>query len=553
MQYQNEEQNPQTIGDCQNGRKTMPSSLSMPTLRDAYTKFAPIFYSALGRLARGGFPVPPADAPDLIHDFFLQAWPGIEKRYRPERGALEVYVYGAFVQFARPRIVRLVRVQSHVSDRVLLEGLACKAPEPEGEIDLKALSPMLEEGIQALSVELRECLVLYCFEGRSERDLARERKVSRYSLRERLIEALGRVVVRFPSPKSFGSTEWAVARAVWYEERTIKGASLVLGITQHQASQAYKNCVRALSRVLKNLDKSKGTKKMNEEPGVLTILRDALLSGGNQAALETVRLRAREILESLDATDGSEILPEAEMRAVDGEWLGRVYEALGTGAMELVPPTEASSLEKLFAAQAEDARSVGRAFEGALYPSLPPEFRQFEEAFLELQPLPPEAYEEVLSRLDVQGFPHAEAIAKFGITPLIILRATDSVAMLTERIIDRDFLKEDQPILLSVGDAEQKPGYQHLSYGMVADEVHRATRSSPVFAKSLLRWCVGVAQYVPLLFDEFEATSQNRFGIELRYTGRSEKDLYRRWAREVVPPSEHASEVPSSQPTVMET
>src|SRR5882724_6541181 len=89
--------------------KTMERTI--PELGQAYGHLTPIFFGALGRLARQGFVVSPADSMDLIHDFFVDAWPALNDHFDPNKGSFDGYAYGAFVRFARPRIIRLQRWQ----------------------------------------------------------------------------------------------------------------------------------------------------------------------------------------------------------------------------------------------------------------------------------------------------------------------------------------------------------------------------------------------------------------------------------------------------------
>src|SRR4051794_27876736 len=93
-------------------KKQVMTEITDNSVAASYRTLQPLFYGALARLAAQGFAVPPADALDLIHDFFLEAWPGITARYDPAQGRKEPYVYRAFIRFARPRIIRLQRLQS---------------------------------------------------------------------------------------------------------------------------------------------------------------------------------------------------------------------------------------------------------------------------------------------------------------------------------------------------------------------------------------------------------------------------------------------------------
>jgi DNA-directed RNA polymerase specialized sigma24 family protein len=168
----------------------------IPQTEAAYLQFRRLLFGALGKLARQGFVVSPVDGVDLVQDFFAEAWSGISSRYGPHKGKLDTYVYQAFVRFARPRIVRLHRWQSYLVDTVEFVRAVEKqssAEEPsESEFDISAAREAL---LQLPSFErdvLYSCLLA---DTQSERKLAGQFSVSRYRLRETLIEALGRVAV----------------------------------------------------------------------------------------------------------------------------------------------------------------------------------------------------------------------------------------------------------------------------------------------------------------------------------------------------------------------
>src|SRR4051812_39949290 len=77
-----------------------------------YARYRRLLTAALARLARNGYAVPPDEGLDLIHDFFVEAWEGLIHRFDADKASFETYIYGAFIRFARPRIVRLNRLRS---------------------------------------------------------------------------------------------------------------------------------------------------------------------------------------------------------------------------------------------------------------------------------------------------------------------------------------------------------------------------------------------------------------------------------------------------------
>ncbi len=90
------------------------SNHSLSDAGPAYEKYKPLLFSALAHLARQGYVAPASDGLDLVHDFFLEAWTGLNKRYDPSKASFGTYVFGAFIRFARPRIVKGIRWQQNL-------------------------------------------------------------------------------------------------------------------------------------------------------------------------------------------------------------------------------------------------------------------------------------------------------------------------------------------------------------------------------------------------------------------------------------------------------
>ena len=46
---------------------------------------------------------------NALKDFYVEALPGLLERYDASRARFSTYLYGAFLRFARPRVVRSLR------------------------------------------------------------------------------------------------------------------------------------------------------------------------------------------------------------------------------------------------------------------------------------------------------------------------------------------------------------------------------------------------------------------------------------------------------------
>ena len=196
----------------------LPSGHAVPDLEAAYMTLRPAMYRALGRLARQGFIISPTDLQDMIHDFFVEAWPGLALRYNPALSSFEAYAYGAFVQFVRPKVIRLHRLQHDLTEPALLQSIP-GGDTPEAELSHDR--DLLLRAIKGLPDLLGQVLTSYCYAGESERALARKMQLSRYKLRELLIDALGRVVVALDRPEAIPESDWTVAKAVWLDQRSV--------------------------------------------------------------------------------------------------------------------------------------------------------------------------------------------------------------------------------------------------------------------------------------------------------------------------------------------
>src|SRR5438270_1228739 len=82
----------------------------------AFQEYERLLWRVLAQLARDGFIAPPDEGRDLIHDFYLEAWPGIRERFDPKRGAFQAYVFSAFYRFGRRRIIDLQNWRGRLVD-----------------------------------------------------------------------------------------------------------------------------------------------------------------------------------------------------------------------------------------------------------------------------------------------------------------------------------------------------------------------------------------------------------------------------------------------------
>src|SRR5437870_4631773 len=145
----------------------MDKTEAFPDMETGYTRYRALFFDALARLARQGFVVQPADALDLIHDFFADVWKGLAERYDSAYGSAASYTYGAFVRFARQRIIRLQRWGPRLRDMAYLADQAREqtVQSPLNSFVRNEEMESLQEALSELPLERRTVLLEYFASG----------------------------------------------------------------------------------------------------------------------------------------------------------------------------------------------------------------------------------------------------------------------------------------------------------------------------------------------------------------------------------------------------
>jgi len=204
-----------------------------------------MLFGALSRLARQGTTALPYESLDLIHSFFVDEWASVVRNYRPDRGALRVYLYSAFVRYARRVILRERRLRGELLDETALasylEQPHSGASDPETRLDVDAVNAIL----RALPEAERNVLTEY-LDGASERELADRYRVSRYRIRETLAATIVRVAMQLERPVFIGQREWEVTRSIIGGGRTVKQAADRLGVSEEWARSVHRDTLRSL-------------------------------------------------------------------------------------------------------------------------------------------------------------------------------------------------------------------------------------------------------------------------------------------------------------------
>ena len=259
--------------------------------------------------------------------------------------------------------------------------------------------------------------------------------------------------------------------------------------------------------------------------GPRELFKRTIFSPGNAELLSQLAQRAEEIMNSLDSPEAMDI-SEQEMRSLQPNWVARVYEALGTAGQEEEALEEALDIStEPGYAHVEAEYEVGKAYRLSLIPGLPPHLADLPRW---LSNLPEVDSDERIGLLDTPSAkgagPDSRHLARYGVTPLTVLDATNAVSRLLQRYLRTERLKE--PIILShhgVNDGEV------LNAEHLADEVSQVAVCREPTARVLLDWSIEIAHIKFLLFDTFVAETAGGESLRLIYKGEKQPDLHKRW------------------------
>jgi hypothetical protein len=518
------------------GQKAIVSA-DMRGLEPAYKQLRPVMLRALAALARNGFVVPATDALDLIHDFFIDEWLQVKANYDPRKGALEGYVYVAFVHYARPQIVRLKRSRNALVDPAWFADVESPGSMGREAIPVADLDKWCE-AMGRLAAPDRQFLLRFLHEERgSERSLARKLGVSRHAAREQLIRVLGEAVTNFGRPTGTGHQDWQVAQALWGEKRTVQETASLFRLTAEQVKRAHARNVRIMVNALRRFEVRSGGEmnNMSDENNVVRtamtpekLLYAVMTSPGDDKLLDQLRARAVEILEAIDLQDVA--LTQSAAEGLDESWVAKVYEALA-GSGPTLTPEDKSIAGALFNASASDVESIGTAFKETLLPDLPVQLMQFERWFESVPPVPVETIGALSVLPDVKAaFPVSSQLIVYGVTPSTIFYASEAIAATVDRLFRARFLSEKDGVVLSADKPLVVTIEGKSEEIAVNDEIARMAECELVVARALRRWLLHVAEYKAQLFGGFESEPVSQ-GVLLRRATKSFEgiSLYRRW------------------------
>jgi RNA polymerase sigma factor (sigma-70 family) len=219
---------------------------------EEYARYRPLLFRALVSLARRDYDIPADEGLELIHEFFLDAWPGLQQRYDPAKGAFSTYIFGAFLRFARPRIVSARSWHERFVgwDPIALDTLQAQSDQAETELDTQAVG----HALSSLSQADRTLLEQWLARGTSERRVARAMGLSRYKTRQGLVAALTRLAIAMGQQVGASGSDWRIASALWAEGRSVADTAATLGVTTTQVRHARRRVFDFLANALVTQD-----------------------------------------------------------------------------------------------------------------------------------------------------------------------------------------------------------------------------------------------------------------------------------------------------------
>lgn len=210
-----------------------------------FQEYQALLWRVFAVLARRGYAVRPDDARDVLHDFYLDAWPGALERFDRTKGSLEGYLTGAFYRFARRKCVENIRWHQTLVSAELLESWPSDHPGPAEVHEAAERRTRFDEALGRLDPAERQAVLAYLNEDVvGERAIARTLGVTRHEVRRRLASAVQRLAAHMQQRGGSHSLEHRPAGTPGAGSPAIKEAPE--GIGDKEEARMDKNQTQAL-------------------------------------------------------------------------------------------------------------------------------------------------------------------------------------------------------------------------------------------------------------------------------------------------------------------
>ena len=222
----------------------MPEGAAQQEFERVYDEYSPMLLSAVASLAKRGFDIHPAEGLELIHDFYLEALPGLTGRYDESKAKFSTYLYAAFLRFARPRLLRNMRWKRLF---VSFDDAIAHPSAPDHAEPSESLVEGVSRAIAALPHDLKTVIEGRARLGESERQVARRLAVSRYVVRQRMAEALGRIAIAIGEDEMIPGDLRPLAVRLWRDGESLMTVAAELGLSRQEAREHLHQLVQSLA------------------------------------------------------------------------------------------------------------------------------------------------------------------------------------------------------------------------------------------------------------------------------------------------------------------
>jgi RNA polymerase sigma factor (sigma-70 family) len=502
-----------------------------------FVHYQQLLWGVLSTLSRRGYFVPPDDARDVLHDFYVEAWRGVNDRFDPAKASFRTYVANSFYLFARRRLVQMNHWRRLVVDLEVDE--ATQRPsdeaEPEDRLELEQRLSSLESIVQKLPDFDQKLLCEYLTSDRaSERRIAEAHALTRYQTRKILASAVGRIALLLQQTDG-SSQEAKIATQLWLEGRSAKEAAHFLGlsidIVQKQRSRLASSFLASI-RTFNSRSVIAGAVMSNKTS---ERLKSILLS---DQGLDALAAEADHIRKHPDAIDDIDFTKsELDRLRQRPETLALLYQLLASDEDEASEPSEIELM--LQQAQSEEGQEIGEAFQ-LMVENLPSDLVRWEKWFDDIEV--DREYRQYLSAHPSvrYGGAIAQRLVRFGITPATIAGAARGLQLLFDRA-----LRGDEPPSNYPKDDSLDHNWFTISNSTRRTEVSRdlvvsqisTTPWLPNGSKATIRfteWLFALLRVRPFLVYgyQFQITDESRAAFVEHLSGHSQRDLAALWTRE---------------------
>jgi RNA polymerase sigma factor (sigma-70 family) len=505
-----------------------------------------VLWRVLAALARGGYAVPPSDARDLIHDFYLDAWKGVNERFDPKLGPFATYLAAAFYRFARRRILKLENFKRRTVDFDSAVAQLSTEVTPPDILENRERYQSVNAALAYLTPLERQVLEDYLSgSGLSERQLAQRHRLTRHGVREVLADSLGKVAVTLGRSGASSEYQDNIAELLWKYGQSPRDVAAMLAIPVAEVQAARNQVVARLLAEIRhpNRQPSVGRSKMKHEEA-LKLLSSAFHSAGNEEVLQAVRKHRADIQQALD--EGDLLFDENQWLKVQEHpaWIAAVYDSLADVTVEAGVFDVAHAIDAL---RHQEEREIGEAFT-ALLGELPDAFHDWTHWFEGVKPVDLDYQQELASRRSVQySSEYALALVRYGMTPVTLYAAARGLELL--------FNRTERSLRAGTADrGRAAPRYErrlpksvHLVFGagqapleLSHDQIIAEVASTPDLPegaeKPLTWWILSALHFKPYLIDRYDVHADKE-AIAVYWMGPhrdyaiERSDLISRWTR----------------------